>query len=97
MTDQELDARFKALEDRFDHLIKFMVGEFEAVRRELGALERRVGFLGEVTSALVKQDVTRETEMGQIRGAQAGQQRAIEDLDRRLRRLEDKNGSSQKP
>ncbi len=93
MTDQELEARFQALEDR---LVKFMAQEFEAVRKEIAALEHRVGFLGDVTSALVRQDGTREAELGQIRGAQAGQQRAIEDLDHRVRRLEEKDGSGKK-
>lgn len=97
MTDQELEERFHGLEDR---LVKFMAQEFEGVRREfevvrgdLAAIERRVGFLGEVTSALVRQNGTIEAELGQMRGAQAGQQRAIEDLIRRVQRLEESDGS----
>ena len=108
MTDQELEARFHALEDRFDRLVSFLGREFEAarqqldntreeLRRELGAVERRVGHLGELAAALVRYDGTAEVEMKQIRGTQAGQQRFIEEMDRRLRRLEEKNGSGQKP
>ena len=106
--EDRLGGRMRDLEDR---LVQFMAREFgnvarefEAVRREITALERRVGFLGEVTAgiqsqmgALVKQNSTIESELGQIRGTQAGQQQAIEDLHRRVQRLEQGNGSGQQP
>jgi hypothetical protein len=79
--------------------VQFMTREFEAVGKkfegvhsDLAAIERRVGFLGEVTSALVRQNGTIEAEFGQLRGAQAGQQRAIDELTRRVQRLESGNG-----
>ncbi len=101
MTDEELDARFQSLEKRFDHLVNFMAQEFGAVRREMEttrqefhrefeAVDRRLTLLTETTAALVKSNGVAEREATQVRGA-------IEDLDRRLRLLEQKNGSSQKP
>ena len=71
----DFDARLQAFEDR---LIKFMAhefeavrhdfgNEFEAVRRDLRALERQVGFMHEVTSALVRQNTAMEADAGVAR------------------------------
>ncbi len=96
-----LDVRVQAQEDR---LVQFMAREFEAVRHDLGAVERQVGSLRELmaglqtqVAALVKQNGTIESESSHLRGAQAGQQRAIDDPYRRVQRLEERNGPPQKP
>ena len=101
--DARFEARFQAMDDRFEHLLKFMAHEFDKVREEfrneIGALTRRVDYLGTAVhgiqamlSGLTRNNEDSEAEMARIRGAQVGQQRAIEDLDRRLRRIEEKDG-----
>ena len=66
MSDEQLEARFQAVEtrlqamearweERFDQLLKFMAQEFQTIRRDFAALERQVGFLGETTAGVQSQ------------------------------------------
>lgn len=78
-------------------MLQFMAHEFESVRGDIGslrtdvnALERRVAFQGDMVAALVRQNEAREVDAGQVRGTLAGQQRVLDDLTKRVQRLEEK-------
>jgi hypothetical protein len=85
-----LEGWAKAFEDR---LLQFLAREFESVRQGHDRLVRQVGFLHEVTAALVKNSQANDRDSQETKVIQAGQQRAIDELFRRVQRLEQERRS----
>ena len=85
---QAIDKRFDKMEKRFDEAIQFAAQEFEAVRSQIRCIDRRLGFICDVAGAVLKHNDAMLGEMAEIRRRQVDQQRQINDLDRRVQRLE---------